>query len=416
MLGVITLGVLATDLHKLILNTILFFLGKTTLLGLDGRTLDIVLVLLLFVLIVAVILSKPKEINKLDNISVLTQVLIVILLTFSLLAFHDAVSLLNYGRFLLGNFLLFISTIILCKNINDVNKLMKIFVLSSILLSIISTYMFFYGINWSSGRSNIISGVVIRSGYFSALSFIYVLSFLSIKVSLRNFGLLLVLLLLIFGVLTSGIKAPLILLLIGIAMFQIIPIILFSKIRLQIILLIPITIIIGGFIVYVTEVENAGFVKGIINFDSYFLSVSRRMDLIEGYLQIGLSKIIFGNGIGASYSLENRTHSITSAFFVQIGVVGLFFYISWLINLIYIGLRIVRKSYGFPNAQVIKHFSTVIFVMVIVLIIKGELTGDIPNNRELWFFAGLLISFRKFRIIKPNLHKIGGCYGIKNNR
>jgi len=305
------------------------------------------------------------------------------------------ISLENYARFVAGNLLIFFAAIAICRTPPEIRRVWVVWIFTSVCLSIISICLFGAGINWSSARSAVIPGINIRSGYFSAISIIYLFAYLSLRLNLKNFFILLVIIILGLGVLTSGSKGSIIIASLGIGIYLFIVVVSELRVPKQVIFITLLITLIIVFAIHVRRFESAGAIGDIISPQRYLKSVQGRIEITKGYLNLASASPIFGNGISASYSLERRTHSILTALFVQIGVVGLLVYIVFLISLLLEGLRLVdprNRAY-----KSLKKLSTITFVAVILLIIKSEITSDIPGNRELWLFAGMLLSIYRSR-------------------
>jgi O-antigen ligase len=388
-MGSIILGIYASDLHKLLLNVCLFFQGNNAFSDEHGRILDAAVALFCAFNALLVVFLKPG-IGRFINAAVFSQLIILTLLSFSLWNSYDMISLEHYARFVAGNLLIFFAAIAICRTPHEIRRVWVIWIFTSVCLSIISICLFGAGINWSSARSAAIPGVNVRPGYFSAISIVYLFANLSIKPNLKNFFILLVMIILGLGILTSGSKGSLILASLGIGIYLLV--VFFSELRVPkhvifITLLITLVIV---FAIHLKRFESAGAVGATIDPQRYHKSIQGRIEIAKHYLNLALASPIFGNGISASYSLEKRTHSVLLALFVQIGVVGLLAHIVFLISLLLKGLRLV----GHRNrvSRNLKKLSIIIFIALILLIIKSEITSDVPGNRELWLFAGMLLS------------------------
>lgn len=395
-MGSIILAIYASDFHKLLLNICSFFGGNIAFANEYGRMLDAILALLCAFNALLVALLKP-DIGRFTNVAVLAQFVIFALLSFSLLNSHDMISLENYARFAAGNLLIFFAAIAICRTPLEIRRVWVIWIFTSVCLSIISICLFGAGINWSSARSAVIPAGNIRTGYFSSISLVYIFANLSTRFNSKNLFLLFLIIVLMGGILTSGSKASIIIAALGIGIYLFIPVLSALKVPKQVIFIAPVIIFLIIFAGHVNRFESAGFIKDNIKPQSYFKGGQNRIELMQSYLKLGSDSPIFGNGISASYSLEERTHSVLMSVFVQIGVLGLLAYIVFLISVVLKGLRVVNRRNCAYVYKRFKKLSTVTFIAVILLILKSEITSDIPGNRELWLFAGMLLSIYKSR-------------------
>lgn len=205
-------------MHKLLLTVITFLAGKPLGLVEYGRLADISFAALTVGLALAVFVSTNFNIRPLMNVPLALMFFLGILMTVSLMQSSDELSMENYYRFLGGNLVLFISALLCCKSLNDVRLILNIWVLNSIILAVISIYLLQIGVTWSSGRRLLFPGTGIRTGYFCVLAIIYLVSdivFRTRRDSLYfRFGIISILL---AGVLLSGSKASLLLLMVSIA-------------------------------------------------------------------------------------------------------------------------------------------------------------------------------------------------------
>ena len=395
-MGSIILAIYASDFHKLLLNICSFFGGNIAFANEYGRMLDAILALLCAFNALLIVLLKP-DIGRFTNVGFLAQFVIFALLSFSLLNSHDMISLENYARFAAGNLLIFFAAIAICRTPLEIRRVWAIWIFTSVCLSIISICLFGAGINWSSARSAVIPVGNIRTGYFSSISLVYIFANLSTRFNSKNLFLLFLIIVLMGGILTSGSKASIIIAALGIGIYLFIPVVSALKVPKQVIFIAPVIIFLIIFAGHVNRFESTGFIKDNIKPQSYFKAGQNRIELMQSYLKLGSDSPIFGNGISASYSLEERTHSVLMSVFVQIGVLGLLAYIVFLISVVLKGLRVVNRRNCAYAYKRFKKLSTVTFIAVILLILKSEITSDIPGNRELWLFAGMLLSIYKSR-------------------
>ncbi|GEM_PF-3201149 len=388
-IGSIILAVYASDLHKLVLSIYSFFVGNIGFVSNYGRLLDTILVVLCAFNASLAVLLRPK-IAILFNIPVLTQILIVLLLSLSLMKTFDPISLENYSRFIAGNILIFFSAIVICKTPVEIQRVWIIWIITTVCLSIISIIFFYYGINWSTGRSEIIPIGNIRTGYFGAVSVCYIFTNITGRLNLKQLLYLATMMLLILGIVTCGSKASLLLTMFGIGLIITIPILTKFKVPKKIVYVLPLILLLCVFAGYISNSQDAGFIKDTLNVQSYFDAGEVRLESIKSYMMLGASSLIFGNGINAAYSLDIRTHSVFTAFFVQIGILGIIAYFVFLINLLFKGVQLIVRQQ--QMSKKINQLVISTFIAFILLVIKAEITSDIPGNRELWLFSGMILA------------------------
>ena len=366
----VILGIYGSDLHKLICNLIAENFSFI---------LDIIFAALCF-LVFLLALFKKNTPKRFFNIPVLMQILLLALLSISLIHSHDEVSLFNYIRFLGGNILLFFSALVICRKEKQVKKIWNIWIITSVILAAISVWFFFQGITWQSGQAAIIEGTGIRTGYFCAIGLIYL--FVSSNLKIKYF----LIPLFLFAVIVSASKGAL-LLLIG-TLFFVLPLIqvINKKLKLKtFISLIFVILIFLGLLIFILPKTGEGEVKEVAIWGNYVHSLSDRLDLTGEYIKLGLSHPIIGNGISASYSLIERTHSVILSLFVQIGIFGILFYLIFALNMFFIGFKLLKKTKNY-------NLALATFLIVLFTFLQGEITLDVPGNRIFWFFSGILLA------------------------
>ena len=342
------LAIYGADMHKLLLTVGAFLLGKPLGLVEYGRLADISFAALTVGLVLAVFVSSNFNIRALLNGPFALMFFLVIVMTVSLIQSSDELSMEQYYRFLGGNFVLFICALLCCKSLNDVRQIFNIWVLNSIILAVISIYLFKIGITWSSGRSSLFPGTGIRTGYFCALSIIYLVSDIlcrkkrdSLYFRLGLIGVLLA------GVLLSGSKAALLLLMGSVAALFILKLLITKKIHVLpslsifVSLFFFVTIVIKSIIGLETSGGEVGYLDDILKIDSYLQAGEDRTVLLKDYVGFGAINPLIGHGISAAYSLDKRTHSVATALFVQVGLIGLLGYLFFLFSVIFNGLKVM---------------------------------------------------------------------------
>ncbi len=397
--AIICLAIYGADMHKLLLTVFAFLAGKPLALMDYGRLADVSLAILTASLALAVFLFTNFKLRSLINVPLALMFFLGILMTLSLLQSSDEISMEHYYRFLGGNLLLFIGALLCCKSIADVRLIFNIWVFNSIILAVISIYLFQIGLTWSSGRSTLFPGTGIRTGYFCALSIIYLVSDIFFRTKRERmyyrFGLISIL---FAGVLLSGSKASMLLLLASLAALFILKLSMTKKIHVLsslsifAIIFLSVAVIIKSIVGLEMSGGEVGYLGDTLKFDSYLHAGHERIVLSKDYIRLGMKSSLIGHGISAAYSLDLRTHSVTTALFIQVGLIGLLAYLFFLLAVIFRGLKVMTKLVRMRYRNYDIPLFVAAFVGVIFLALKAEVTGDVPANRELWMFAGVFMA------------------------
>jgi O-antigen ligase len=138
---------------------------------------------------------------------------------------------------------------------------------------------------------------------------------------------------------------------------------------------------------------EVGYIGDTLKFHSYLQAGDERIVLSKDYIKLGMKSPLIGHGISAAYSLDFRTHSVTTALFTQIGLIGLLTYLFFLLTVIFRGLKVMTKLATMKYVNYNIPLFVAVFIGVIFLVLKAEVTGDVPANRELWMFAGVFTAF-----------------------
>lgn len=390
----------AVDLNKLLLSVSAFLMGKPLAFSEFGRLSDILCAALCTCLTLAVVLfTKRKPMHVYFYGPLVLMTFLGLLMTLSLLQSADGESIENYGRFMAGNMVLFFGALVGCQSTENGKRIWLIWGIGCLVLAIISLYLACIGLMWTSGRNALFPATAIRTGYGCALTVIYWTTSILLDPSCRHkvlkvggIGIC------ILGVLLSGSKASLLLMVGALVVILLMQIQTTGYVKAApalgvLFAVVFITVIV---IVLVTGLEKSGgesgYLGGLHQADSYATSVYERLRLSKAYIQLGLQRPFLGKGISAAYSLELRTHSLLVALFVQVGLFGVLAYILFLTSLLHMAYQRIKTCWRqfatCPDISV----AIATFVAVIFLALKAEVTGDIPGNRELWFFAGLLLA------------------------
>jgi O-antigen ligase len=395
-LASVVLGFYGPDMHKLFLTVVAFLSGTPLAFEDYGRLADIIVGSIILGLFLAVVLLNKRSIRYLLNVPTGLMVVLALLMTISLMQSSDEISMENYLRFMGGNLLVFFGALVFCRTPEAIKRIWDIWVITGIILALISIYLFRAGIVWNAERSLLFPGTAIRGGYFCGLSVIYLTAGLIFEDKHKHLFLRLgVIALCLAGVLLSGSKFSF-LLVIGFLMIAYgAKLVLTKKVNLVPIVLSFITVMSVSVIIFdsLIGMESQGLGTGkvgeIHNADIYNRAAVERLDLDKDYLELGMKNLFFGNGIAAAYALKERTHSVLVALFVQVGLSGVAIYLLFLFIIVSKGFNIMKQM-GSRDMQAGLFVSS--FLAVIFLALKAEVTGDIPANRELWLFCGMLLA------------------------
>jgi O-antigen ligase len=200
------------------------------------------------------------------------------------------------------------------------------------------------------------------------------------------------------GVLLSGSKASMLLLLASLAALFILKLSMAKKIHVLsslsifAIIFLSVAVIIKSIVGLEMSGGEVGYLGDTLKFDSYLHAGHERIVLSKDYIRLGMKSSLIGHGISAAYSLDLRTHSVTTALFIQVGLIGLLAYLFFLLAVIFRGLKVMTKLAMMRYRNYDIPLFVAAFVGVIFLALKAEVTGDVPANRELWMFAGVFMA------------------------
>lgn len=390
MIAPIVLGIYGADLHKLAINTASVVLASPLAWRDLAAMADVVFAGATLMIAIGACLST-RRLARGAVIPLVSQLALIGLMTAALWMHFDEISLLNYKRFLAGNIALFLSAILVCDRTWKVRLVWSIWLATALLQSFIAIWYWREGYLWTSIRSTLIPATGIRMGYQCAIAFVYCM-FASVNKSWKSTAMCC---LFAFGVMMSGSKMALLL-----TVFATVGMFLFEMVKTQrvtagrIVLVGISALAIVQILFLIATSEKEGFHKNILDYEQYISSVESRENLGDEFFELAWEHPIVGSGISAGYYEMNgdkmqTTHSAVQATFLQLGVLGLS---AYLMLVLYLGLggliTILRTRREFDSRFYLALASYAGFVM---LVLKAEVTSDLPGNRELWMFSGLLV-------------------------
>jgi len=387
-IGPLLVGMFAADLHKLAINTASVVTDNP--LGWEpvARNADVFVAVSLLILC-ALNVGRVISVPRIAVTPLVIQGLLAVIVTVALVRHYDEVSSVHYQRYIGGNFTLFAGAFLLCRDERGIRLAWRMWLAAATVMSLLGIWYWLTGISWSSGRAQLVPGTGIRMGYQSGVAFIYLLFAQDRALSLIRLPLVAGV---VFAVFVSGSKMALLLTL-GVA-------VLFALRNLtsrqrsagsQFLLVVFIaacgaltaTIILRG--------DQLGFYNDTFDLDSYRTSCAVRTEVGGGYLRLAMDAPWGGHGISAAYNeaLGHRTHSVVQALLVQTGLPGTLLYVVFAVWLAVNGFRMLRRG---PSHSPGYDLLVASYIATVFLLAKGETTGDIPGNRELWQFSGLLLA------------------------
>lgn len=384
------IGIYGADLHKLSINTGAVLFSSPLAWKDIASGLDIVLACLVILFSATGILAS-KHLPRGASIPVLSQFMLVGLMSIGLWRHFDEISLLHYKRFIGGNLSLFLGAVFVCTRTWKIRLIWNVWLATALLQAFIAIWYWREGYLWTSIRATLIPGTGIRMGYQCAIAFIYTLLANGNK-DLKSIAMCC---LFAFGVLMSGSKMALLLTVgIGSSMF-LFEMLKTRQIALSRILIFTVSAVAIVQILFVIAwSEKEGFHKYVLDLEQYVSSVENREELNDEFYELALKHPIMGSGISAGYyeisgDKMQTTHSAVQATFLQLGIPGL---VSYLVLVLFLGLSgfsaIRRTQRSFDSRFYISMATYAAFIM---MVLKAEVTSDLPGNRELWMFSGLLI-------------------------
>ena len=389
-LAPIIIGVYGADLHKLAINTAAVLFASPLAWKDFAATVDVMLAVAT-VTVSALAFLNSSRFPRVAAVPLISQVMLVALMSAALFTHYDDISLLNYKRFIGGNIALFFGAIFVCNRMWKVRLVWSIWLLTALLQAFIAIWYWREGYLWTSIRSTLIPATGIRMGYQCAIAFVYCL-FASGDKNWKSVGMCC---LFAFGVLMSGSKMALLLTVsasCGMFAFEMIKTQKVAALRL--ILFSISAVAIAQILFVIATSEKEGFHKYVLDFDHYVSSVENREDLGEEFFDLAWQHPIAGSGISAGYYELNgdqmqTTHSAVQATFLQLGLLGLVTYLLLIIYLALIGFRRIRRTQRIFDSRFYVAIAT--YSAFIMLVLKAEVTSDLPGNRELWLFSGILV-------------------------
>lgn len=381
-------AVFAADLHKLGINTASMLIGNP--LGWDAvaRSMDFWLAVFLLFLCAANAV-KLASASRVALAPLALQILLAVFLTIALARHCDELSYHHYKRYIGGNFTLFAGALLLCQGERGIRLAWRVWMVAAIVLSLLGIWYWLNGIGWASGRSRLVPGTGIRMGYHCGVALVYLLFSEDRYLTLARFPLAA---LLLFAVFTSGSKMA-VLLAVGVVL-------LFAVRNLtstrqsglgQFLLLLLVGISGLSITMILLRGEDFGYYQDTFDLNSYRGSYTVRTEIGSGYVRLAMDKPWGGRGIGAAYDQVNgfRTHSVSQALLVQTGVPGGLCYVLFVGWIAFGGLRMLLSR---PSLASGRDLLLSTYIATLFLLARAEVTGDVPGNRELWLFSGLLVA------------------------
>jgi hypothetical protein len=386
-LSPVIVGVFAVDLHKLAINTISMLLENPRGWEPVARGADVALAVVLIVLCFAQakrLLTVPAAVLA----PLAAQLLLAAVITLALFRHFDEISFLHYERYMGGNFALFAGAFLICADERRIRLTWRVWCVASVIMSLLAVWYWVHGIGWDSSRSQLVPGTGVRMGYHCCLAVVYCLYSRDSLLPLVRIPLLA---LLVFAVFTSGSKAAL-LLTIGVLAVAAVGSLnsrqRTSACRFLLVLFLGVCGVATAMLIL--SGKEFGFYADAFDLQSYRDGYGTRLELLEYYTHVGMQNPWLGSGIAAAYdAYDIRTHSVVQALFVQTGLLGPALYLLFAGWLVVNGYKALRSKSAHGVRQ---DLFVATFLATLVLFAKAEMTGDIPGNRELWCFCGLLLA------------------------
>lgn len=426
-IGPLLVGVFAADLHKLGVNTASMLMGNPLGWESVARSLDFGLATFLLILC-AVNAVRLASAPRIALVPLGFQILLTVCLTITLARHSDEVSYYHYQRFIGGNFTLFAAALLLCRGERRIRLAWRVWMVAAIVMSLLGIWYWLSGIGWASGRAKLVPGTGIRMGYQCGVALIYLLFSEDRFLSLVRFPLAV---LLLFAVFTSGSKMAVLLAASVVLLFAVRNLTSTRQTGLGQFLLL---ILVGASGLAITVIllrgDDFSYYQDTFNLASYRGSYAARAEIGAGYVRYALENPWGGRGISAAYDQIGgfRTHSVSQALLVQTGVPGALLYVLFAVWITLNGLRMLlsRRPLSLGRDLLLATYISTLFLFA-----RAEVTGDVPGNRELWLFSGLLLgcfiqqvgssrSTMRYRPLRPSaphatrsrFRNLGGRQGV----
>ncbi|NQT14858.1 MAG: hypothetical protein HQ582_19040 [Planctomycetes bacterium] len=317
------------------------------------------------------------------------QLLLAVLLTVALARHCDELSYHHYKRYIGGNFALFAGAFLLCRGERKIRLAWRVWMVAAILMSLLGIWYWLNGINWASGRARLVPGTGVRMGYQCGVALIYLLFSKDRLLPFVRFPLAAVLL---FAVFTSGSKMAVLLAAGVVLLFAVRNLTSTRQTGLgQFLLLILMGISGLSIAMILLRGDDFAYYRDTFELNSYRGSYAARTELGMGYLRYAMDTPWGGKGISAAYDQIGgfRTHSVSQALLVQAGVPGALLYVLFAGWIAVNGLRMLLSRSSLSSGR---DLLLATYIAALFLFVRAEITGDVPGNRELWLFSGLLLS------------------------
>ena len=373
-----------------------------------AHALDIALAALLLAICLWT-LKQPVNLRRSLQVPVVIQLLLAWTITVSLLWNYDPVSLRHYLRYIGGNVTLFGVGILCCRKELAIRLICRVCLVAGVLQGGLGIWFTMKGLGWASARAAFVPGIGTSLGYTCGFAVLYTV--IGRDPWLRPFAIL-PLLIAGFGVLVGGSKIALLLTLAFLVLSY-----MFNVLHAQRIA--PAKVALGLLLLPVTGVssyvflssEHSGMGREILDSESFADSFEGRMSLFKRFGDSSMDNLLVGSGISAAYDegygfdMISRTHSVLSSLLVQIGVPGVLLYILFLtFCLLFGGRALCATSPSAPNYHLLAFLNVAVFF----LLLKAEVTSDVPGNRSLWIFSALLLNYCVLYLQDASRYRFGG--------
>jgi len=387
-IGPLIVGVFAADLHKLGINTASMMMGNPLGWETLAQNLDMGMAAFLLILCAMHVIQLAST-PRIALTPLVFQLLLAVLLTVALARHCDELSYHHYKRYIGGNFALFAGAFLLCRGERKIRLAWRVWMVAAILMSLLGIWYWLNGINWASGRARLVPGTGVRMGYQCGVALIYLLFSKDRLLPFVRFPLAAVLL---FAVFTSGSKMAVLLAAGVVLLFAVRNLTSTRQTGLgQFLLLILMGISGLSIAMILLRGDDFAYYRDTFELNSYRGSYAARTELGMGYLRYAMDTPWGGKGISAAYDQIGgfRTHSVSQALLVQAGVPGALLYVLFAGWIAVNGLRMLLSRSSLSSGR---DLLLATYIAALFLFVRAEITGDVPGNRELWLFSGLLLS------------------------
>jgi hypothetical protein len=385
--AILVLGVYGSDLHKVLVNVLPLIAGNPRAWDSYVQLVDYVIAgAACATLALAILFGRARWKRWFDSIPVLSQLALVGLMFGGLLQTPDRFSLLMFAQFIGGNILLLLMPVALCRNEKQVRRIWHIWLAMALILAAVSVWLLGKGAVWVSARNRWVGLANIRTGRVCAIAFVYLLV-AGFSPELGFWGRSwrqLALIILAIAVFTAGSKAAVM----GLLFVLVLYLLLFTRHRST-----WLSVLGGGFLglwVLLFLAWDPFDLNALAQFGGYAKSVESRIPQIFYYFEKGLESPLWGSGIKSSYGGSSmiRTHNVFLELFVQVGLLGPLLFLLFVIATLTQGWQALRRTRDRQRQRLIN----ATLLACILTAFMSQITGDIVDNRDLWFFSGLVLA------------------------